>query len=319
MRTDPTLALVLDAALDSVIVMDRHGHVAEWNSEAEKAFGWTRQEAMGAEMAAMIIPEKYRESHRAGLARYFATGEGPVLRKRIEITALNKEGIEFPVELSIFPTDRNGETIFIGFIRDIKQRVESERLQSLLLAELEHRTKNMLTVVMGIASQTARAAPSVEAFTKDYLSRLASLSSTYSLLTKKNWQSATLSSLLTEVVKPHLSSPDQLRFEGNDVTFPAKAALSIGMVLHELTTNAVKYGALQHHGRITLTSTGATESDRTVVILTWRESGAAISGAPERRGFGSKLIDTTIKHELAGAVDIHYHDDGIEYVLKFST
>src|ERR1700749_3484516 len=98
------LKLVLETALDAVIVMHSDGQVLDWSSEAEIIFGWQRHEAIGVEMASLIIPERYREAHRQGLRHYIATGEGPVLRRRVEITGLRKTGEEFPIELSISPT-----------------------------------------------------------------------------------------------------------------------------------------------------------------------------------------------------------------------
>lgn len=313
MRSDSTFALVLDTALDAVIVMGSDGHVVEWNPQAEELFGWSRAEVIGAEMAGFIIPERYRNPHHDGLQRYLASGEGPVLRKRIEITALHKSGEEFPVELSISPAQRDGETIFIGFIRDIRAKAH----QAILVGELEHRTKNMLAVVMGLVRQTAKQAATVEDFTREYLSRLTSLSRAYGLLTAKSWQSATLKGLVSEVVAPHLARPEQLNIEGEDILFPAKTALSVSMVLHELTTNAVKYGALKHNGVIRITTFYRVEGGREMIDLTWSEEGVPGFAKPASSGFGSKLIETTIKHELGGATQIEYSALGIRYRFSF--
>ena len=490
---DPTIQLVLETALDAVIVMHSDGFVADWNAQAEVTFGWTASEAVGVEMASLIIPEQHKKAHRNGLSRYLGTGEGPVLRKRIEITAVRKSGEEFPIELSITPIERDGQQVFLGFIRDITERRKAERnltkqvsearalqrltslaaessslntvleiclksvrellgwpvghaflvgspttknligsiwsgdidafpalrqrtegtgfsrgvglpgsvwqerqpiwisdvqkderyirgksgdleirsafglpiitsgevvavleffgvpasapdegliltaramgdqigrvlerqyvqeQQRLLLAELEHRSKNMLAVVMGIASQTARSASTVEGFTKEYLGRLASLSRAYGLLTEKNWETASLSSLVAEVIGPHLSSADdQLQLEGDDVIFPAKTALTMSMILHELTTNAAKYGALRSGGKIHIMASSKPTQDGDAIQLVWQETGVGESGAPVRSGFGTKLIETSIRHELRGGMEILRGAEGIRYEFDFT-
>jgi PAS domain S-box-containing protein len=97
------LRLALETALDAVVVMPDDGIVADWNDQAVNVFGWTRAEAVGRAMAALIIPERYCQAHRNGLERYLATGEATVLGRRIEVSAIRKNGEEFPVELAIAP------------------------------------------------------------------------------------------------------------------------------------------------------------------------------------------------------------------------
>jgi PAS domain S-box-containing protein len=125
-RVEQQARSIVDSALDGVIAMDADGIITDWNNEAEKIFGWTRLEAMGRRMSETIIPMRYRPAHEKGLRHFFHTGEGPVLNKRIEISALRRNGEEFPVELSITPL-KFGETwIFSGFVRDISDRKRAE-------------------------------------------------------------------------------------------------------------------------------------------------------------------------------------------------
>jgi len=116
------LRLVLETALDAVVVMRSDGVVADWNDRAVDVFGWSRNEAVGRTMADLIIPERYREAHRAGLQRYLETGIGNVLGTRIEVAGLRKNGKEFPVELSISPVRDNKGVLFVGCLRDITER-----------------------------------------------------------------------------------------------------------------------------------------------------------------------------------------------------
>ncbi|UCC53559.1 MAG: PAS domain S-box protein, partial [Anaerolineaceae bacterium] len=120
--------LILDTALDAVIEMDNKGIITGWNKQAESAFGWLASEAVGRRLSDTIIPQQLREAHENGMRHYEKTGEGPVLNKRIEITAWHRKGHEFPVELAIAPLEANGETSFSAFVRDItdRQRTEAE-------------------------------------------------------------------------------------------------------------------------------------------------------------------------------------------------
>jgi PAS domain S-box-containing protein len=117
---------IVDGALDSVVSMDASGHVLEWNHAAEETFGFTRDEAVGSMLADLIIPVAMRDRHTRGLAEYLRTGEGPVIGKRIEVTALRADGSELPVELSITPVAGVEPPIFSGYLRDITERRRTE-------------------------------------------------------------------------------------------------------------------------------------------------------------------------------------------------
>jgi PAS domain S-box-containing protein len=123
---------ILEAALDAIITIDHLGHILDFNPAAERLFGHSRAAVLGKEMAELIIPANLRAAHRAGLARYLATGEGPVLNRRLELVALRADGSEFPVELAITRVDLPGPPTFTGYLRDLTERrhAEAERRRS---------------------------------------------------------------------------------------------------------------------------------------------------------------------------------------------
>ena len=125
--SEAQLRLTIDTALDAVINADSSGVVTEWNTQAELIFGRLRAEALGQALDKIIIPEAYQDAHRRGIANYLKTGEGPVLNKRIEITALRRDGTEFPIELAIAPIQSPGGVSFSAFVRDITERKQAER------------------------------------------------------------------------------------------------------------------------------------------------------------------------------------------------
>jgi two-component system sensor kinase FixL len=129
-------AAVLRSTLDSIVSMDRDGNVIEFNPAAERAFGYTRQEAIGQPLAELILPPRFRDAHKAGLARYTATGEAHVLGQRLELPALRKDGTEFLAELTITRSDIEGDQTFTGVLRDITQRKQQEAEREQLIKAL---------------------------------------------------------------------------------------------------------------------------------------------------------------------------------------
>ena len=150
-QSEERTRLIVESALDAVITMDAHGLITGWNPQAETIFGWSREDAIGGRLAETIIPPQYREAHHRGVQQFLATGEGPVLNKRIEITALHRDGHEFPVELTISPM-QSGETFtFSAFIRDIseRKRAEAELQQAKEAAEAANHAKSLFLANMG--------------------------------------------------------------------------------------------------------------------------------------------------------------------------
>ncbi len=137
---DEQLRLLVDTALDAVITIDVASRILDWNTGAERLFGWTRDEALEMTLGETVIPPDLRAAHEAGMKRFLASGEGPVLGKRIEIEAIDRAGRRFPIELAINPIPTPGGMVFSAFLRDITTRVEAERR----LASSEYRLRSAL-------------------------------------------------------------------------------------------------------------------------------------------------------------------------------
>jgi len=145
------LQAIVDTSLNAIVGMDEQGRVTDWNPHAETTFGWSRDEMMGKALADTIVPEQHRNAHRAGLAHYLATGDGPVLGKVLELTALDRTGREFPIDLAISRASALGDkALFVGFVRDITNRKEAERAINNLNAELrvanQHKSEFLATM-----------------------------------------------------------------------------------------------------------------------------------------------------------------------------
>jgi PAS domain S-box-containing protein len=145
---------IIDSAMDCVISMDRNGKIIEFNPAAEAVFGYSREEVLGKELVEIIIPPAFRDAHRKGLRTYLATGEGPILDKRLELKGIRRGWEEFPVELTITRTRGGDDPLFTGFLRDITERkkIEDQRIQAVrardeLVAVVSHELKNPLTAM----------------------------------------------------------------------------------------------------------------------------------------------------------------------------
>ena len=310
-----SLGAVLKTALDAVVVMRMDGTVAGWNDIAERTFGWSFEEARDKRMSEMIIPERFREAHERGLAHYHATGEGPVLNRHIEIEALHRDGRELPVDLSITRTTQFGEPVFLGFLRDISERKAAAQRQELLIGELNHRVKNLLGVVAGIAHQTARASGTIDEFSTAFMGRLSSLGRAHEILTAAVWERASLRDLADALLETFVTKADaHATIEGPDVLLAPRQLLSLSMILHELLTNAIKYGALATaDGTIELTW----QLERKLLKLCWLERCAGVIEQPTREGFGSRMIALSVRHELKGEATSVWKPAGLEFQLAF--
>ena len=307
------LQTLLDTALDAVVVMGEDGRVIGWNGNAERSFGWTAEEAMGAKLSEMVIPPQYRAAHEHGLTHYLATGEGPVLNRHIEITALHREGHEVPVELSITASTQFGDRLFVGFLRDITERKAEAERQQRVLQESEHRVKNMLTVVAAIAQQTARGAPDMATFTAAFSGRLDSLAKAHELLVGQVWHDVALTALVERVLGADVAG-GRARFGGPEILLKPGQVLGLSMILHELYTNAVKYGALcNDEGSLSL----EWSHDAEAVELVWNEVGVACESDVPSGGFGQRMIAMSVKSDLRGAIEREWRPDGLTAILRF--
>src|SRR6266700_3673899 len=118
---------IIETALDAFVEMDSNGFITDWNAQAEITFQWPRSEAIGQPLSNMIIPERHRDAHAQGLRQFLASGEGPLLNKRIEITALRRDGHEFPIELSISAIHWGERRLFAAFVRDVTERKRADQ------------------------------------------------------------------------------------------------------------------------------------------------------------------------------------------------
>jgi two-component sensor histidine kinase len=199
----------------------------------------------------------------------------------------------------------------IGVNVDASEQRRNEAQRELLVAELNHRVKNTLAVVQGIAHQTFRAGNATPEARRAFEGRLVALATAHGLLTQSNWENASLEKLAADALRSQGVDDRRISLAGPDVHLPARQALAIAMALHELCTNAVKYGSLSNDAG-TIKVEWAEESGATPRLrLTWREVDGPLVTPPDRRGFGSRLIEHSLAEDLEGEVAMQFNPDGL--------
>lgn len=215
-------------------------------------------------------------------------------------------------------SDHNGTVVRMrGVVQDITARKRAEEQQAVLTAELAHRSKNILAVIQGIANQTLRSTTSAEEARSAFEARIMALSKAQDVLTHgANSATAQLKEVVENSLSIHVGADKtRITVHGPSVTLGSKQALSMVMALHELGTNAVKYGALSTaSGRIDIR--WAFEGGR--FLFYWTETGGPLVCKPTRRGFGSRLIERTLAASLGGTAELHYLPEGLEFRLNAS-
>ncbi|WP_280948945.1 HWE histidine kinase domain-containing protein [Microvirga flocculans] len=218
--------------------------------------------------------------------------------------------------------DGEGRPLYmVGACLNITERKRAEQRQNLLLHELNHRVKNTLATVQSLAVQTFRSSKNPADIQKDFMARLLALSATHNILTQTLWESASIRDILEAELSPYGGGgPEQerIRIEGEDVLLKPQQALSLGMAIHELSTNAAKHGALSTADGQTSISwhvEGAGQEGRQLV-LRWSEQGGPSVDGPRSRGFGTRLIERSVVHELGGTMEVNFAPAGLEYLFK---
>jgi two-component sensor histidine kinase len=203
-----------------------------------------------------------------------------------------------------------------GASRDVSDLVNADEAQKVLIDELNHRVKNTLATVQSLAMHTQRSTP--EAFGERFDERLMALSRAHDLLTQRNWTGVGLRELLDVGLAPYASeSKSPIAMAGPEVILAARTGLALGMVFHELATNAAKYGALSSEtGRLHLDWFIGGDDDVANLSLRWVESGGPTVTVPSRRGFGTRLIERSIMKDLGGKAELRFAPAGFECELS---
>lgn len=207
-----------------------------------------------------------------------------------------------------------------NIVVDVTERKKSEERTKLLIDELNHRVKNTLATVQAIIAQTLKDRSPGSDTRETLEARLQSLARSHDLLTRENWEGASLHEVVRQALHPFVRAGDgaQVSMEGRPLRLRPKVALSLGMTLHELATNASKYGALSvETGRIAIRWSGTSVEGKPSLELSWQEEGGPVVQPPARKGFGSRLIEQGLAHELGGHARLQFLPEGVHCTINF--
>ena len=304
------LAAIVASTTDAIIAVDaRDGCIVSWNRGAEALFGYAEGEALGRPIG-LLVPSDLPDGDPTGVFRRTMEGERVHGHETVRAT---KSGERIPVTVTASRMlAANGRVIGVAAIfRDMRQRKAAEERQALLAREVNHRAKNALAVVQSVVQLTATREPA--AFKRAEAGRISALARAQTLLTEDHWSGADLRTLLTGELAPFLGE-HRAELDGPPVALPPGAAQSMAMAVHELATNAVKYGALSSTaGRLSVSWHLAGRSDGASLLrLRWSEAGGPpVAGAPKSRGFGSRVLDGTLRNQLGGRIWLAWEASGL--------
>ncbi len=299
---------IVGSAMDAIITVDATQRIILFNPAAEHMFGLSAKEALG-EHISRFIPERYRAGHSAHIRQFAETG---VTSRQMgalgAVSGLRANGEEFFLEASISHVGLDNETLATVILRDVTERKVNEEARLLLAREVDHRAKNALAVVQAVVSLTRAATK--EEFIAAVRGRVSALARAHSLLAHNRWEGADLNQIVADETAPY-QRPGQLRFTGPAIRLEPNVVQPISLLIHELATNAVKYGSLsQEHGRVDIEF--AIQPDE-ALKLSWHEYGGPPVSPPQTKGFGSTLISEVTTRQLGGKVEIEWLPVGMRF------
>jgi PAS domain S-box-containing protein len=317
---DDTLArleFALEAANVGTWQWDLQTGCVHWSDNLEVIHGLPPG-SFGGDFASFLadVDPRDREAVMAQIQEVMARGGDYHVEYRLAGATAGERWVEGKGRMVL--DDQGRPLRMTGVCMDITERKQAERRLDLALQELRHRVKNMLAVVQSLASQKLRHGGSLEAFAKAFQGRLMGLAGAHDLLVETNWAETGLRALILAQLAPFLGRQDRLKLAGEDVMLPSHAVLTLGMTLHELATNAAKYGALSTDaGTVEVSWCEEPTADGQQVVLLWQERGGPRVAPPKQRSFGTQLIEAGIAHELDGAVALAFEPEGVRCELRF--
>lgn len=311
-------AAVVQSSNDAIISKTLDGIVTSWNKGAERLFGYLAEEMIGKSIM-LLIPSGQADEETAIISR-IRRGERV---EHYETVRRRKDGSMVDILLTVSPIkDADGKVMGASkMAHDIGDRKRSEKLLQTVMRELSHRSKNLLSVIQAMAHQTASNSPSIQIFLERFTARIQGLAASQDLLVNQNWSGAALDELVRHQLRP-FAVGDARRFDisGPPVFVSPDAAQTIGLALHELATNASKYGALAApEGKVEIKWKLGEASGAARFYMSWRELGGAHVTPPERGGFGRMLIEHLTAEKLNAKVRLTFEGDGVAWTLDANT
>jgi len=316
MRERAALVQVISDGTPTLLyAKDRQGRMKMANAATLRVLGRPAEEIIGKTALESWSDKENAAKVMANDQRLMETGDAITF----EETVTMPDGKHVFLSTKTPQRDANGNVVgLIGASIDITDRMQAEERRKLLINELNHRVKNTLATVQSIARQTARTAPTIEAFVASFEGRLLALSRAHDLLTRGNWEDVGVGDVVEAMTAAYRTSAGgRLAAEGPARRVPPRVALALGLGLHELATNAAKYGALSvPAGRVEIVWRHVPEGAG-LIELCWKEAGGPPVAAPARKGFGMRLLESVMSQDLGHPVELVFAAEGVTCTIRF--
>jgi PAS domain S-box-containing protein len=300
------LRFVIDTEQVGLIGVDDAGAITLANRVSEQQFGYTQQELIGKQVD-LLVPKHFRLRHAGHRASYMRHTEERAMGAGRDLFGLRKNGTEFPVEVGLNPIVRDGRRGALATVLDISERKSAERRQQILVHEVQHRARNLLSVVQAIAMMTFTEKTTIPEARKSFLGTIHALGHTLDLFARKG--DAHLKELVEAEFAPF---PAKVSIYGDDISLTPQAAQNFTLIVHELCTNATKHGALSRpDGRVSV----EWRQEGELLHFFWLEHGGPSISVPKHQGFGETILRSLAK-EFCDEVVLEYPPSGFFYRIK---
>jgi PAS domain S-box-containing protein len=313
------MRVLLDAAADGFYCVDREGKATLCNAAFLRMLGFEREEdVLGKDVHELVhrsLPEGF--SHARDECPVLRTARNGTHAHVIDEHYVRRDGKALPVEYWVRPIVREGqiEGAVCTFV-DATGHQESQARQQLMNREMAHRMKNTLAMVQAIVGQTLRRTRDPQQAVQSINQRLAALGHAHTALTRTRWGNASIMDVIEGAIAAHRTDAARIRLNGPKMDLGAKAVMAITLALHELSTNAAKYGALSNDGgtvAIDWSVAGGAADAR--FRLSWTERGGPPVSPPQQKGFGSRLVAEGIGADLRGEAALAFDPGGVRWTL----
>lgn len=299
----------------AMLLIDPAGNIQGVNAAAELLFGFNKSELVG-QTVELLVPVAARHRHMRLRHDFMRSPNARPMGEGRRLTARLKDGREIPISVGLNPVSIAGApVVIVTSVVDNSAQERAERAE-LLVRELTHRAKNMFAVISALSHQVGAMSTDIPSFQKQFDDRLKSLSVSHDLLVRENWQDVSIAELVRSQLA-FVSGSDVARIavEGPALRLSPNQAEYLGLALHELATNAVKYGALSvPMGKISAVWK-ADEAARQL-LFEWREVDGPPAAEPKRKGFGSIILKTIVPAVFRGTTEVRYQPQGLIWQLK---
>ena len=299
------IASIVDSSADAIVSKNLDGIITTWNQGATRLFGYMAEEIIGRNISILIPPDR-QDEERAIIER-IQRGERI---EHYETIRRRKDGILVPISLSVSPVKgSDGKIVGASKVaRNISERKQKEEHIALLSREVDHRSKNLLSLVQATVRLAHGDTP--DALKRAIEGRIRALANVHSLLGKAHWIGVDIRSLVAGELSPYFAEgKSRAELDGPALLLKSRSAQAVGLALHELTTNAVKYGALSANaGRVKV---GWSLAANGMLVIVWTEYNGPPVKTPSGRGFGTLVVQQIVKGELKGKADFDWRPDGL--------